>query len=152
MVTTTHTLFKEGYAKFEAGTPPIAAAAAWTAALEYINRHDSLLSQRAFYDLILYALKAFQALPDFRLLFPNNTNRCGVFSLVHKSLHPHDLATYLDHMHGIQVRAGHHCAMPLMDYLGIDSTLRISLSWYNTRHDVDLCVEALHKAREFFNV
>ncbi len=152
MVTTTHTIFQEGYAKFEAGTPPIAAACGWASALAYIQSHDSLSYQKTFYELILYALESFQSLSGYKLLFPHNSNRCGVFSLVHGSIHPHDLATYLDHMHGIQVRAGHHCAMPLMEYLGIQATLRISLTWYNTRQDVDLCVEALHKAREFFNV
>jgi len=152
MVTTTHTLFQEGYAKFEAGTPPIAAACGWAAALKYVQEHDSLIQKKDFYELIPYALEKFHAIKGYRLLCPHNAHRCAVFSFVHESIHPHDLATYLDHLYGVQVRAGHHCAMPLMDYLGIESTLRISLTWYNTREDIDYCVKALEGAIEFFNV
>jgi len=152
MVSKTDTLFQEGYSKFEAGTPPIAAACGWAAALNYIQGHGSLLQQKEFYDLIPYALEKFQSLKGYKLLYPHNAHRSAVFSFIHADLHPHDLATYLDHLYGVQVRAGHHCAMPLMDYLGIDATLRISLTWYNTRAEIDYCVTALEGALEFFNV
>jgi cysteine desulfurase/selenocysteine lyase len=152
MVSSTHTLVQEGYARFEAGTPPIQAASGWAAALQYIQTAGSLETRKHYNDLVAYALEQFGLIKGYKLFFKQNAYRAGIFSFTHQSIHPHDLATYLDHMYGIAARAGHHCAMPLMTYLGIDATLRLSLTWYNTREDVDHCVKALTAATEFFNV
>lgn len=151
-VTKTHCSFQPAPQRFEAGTPPLQAVAGWSAALKYIHQWDRRYRMRWTEDLVQHGLDAFAQIEGYKLLYPHQTHRTPVFSLIHDRIHPHDLATYLDHLHGIAARAGHHCTMPLMEYLGVGATLRLSFSWYNTTQEIDNCVAALRQAQEFFNV
>lgn len=151
-VTKTHFSIQPAPQRFEAGTPPLQAVAGWDAAIKYIEGFDKIYRMRWTENLNQHGLKAFSSLKGFKLLFENQHQRMPVFSLVHDRIHPHDLGTYLDHLHGIAARAGHHCAMPLMQHLNVHGTLRLSFSWYNTPQEIDYCAEALRGAQEFFNV
>lgn len=151
-VTKTHVSFQSSPQRFEAGTPPLQAVAGWAAALKYIHQWDRRYRLRWSEDLVQRGLEVFSKLDEFKLLFEEQSHRMPVFSLVHDRIHPHDLATYLDHLHGVAARAGHHCTMPLMEELGVGSTLRLSFSWYNSPAEIDYCAQALCQAQEFFNV
>jgi cysteine desulfurase/selenocysteine lyase len=97
-------------------------------------------------DLLAYAMARLPTVPGVRLV-GTAQRKAAVQSFVMEGAHPHDLATVLDRS-GVCVRAGHHCAQPLMEALGVQSTARASFAIYNTRDDVDALVAALHKARE----
>ena len=88
-------------------------------------------------------------MPDLRILGPPAEKRGGVVAFELGDIHPHDVATVLDH-HGIAVRAGHHCAMPLHDRLGVHASARASFHCYSVPEDVDALVEGLHHARKVF--
>jgi cysteine desulfurase/selenocysteine lyase len=134
--------------KFEAGTPKIAQVAGFGAAIEYLNSVG--LSQIVDYErkLMTYALKRFNELPDLKLFGPEKS-RGPVFSFNFGSIHPHDLAQFLD-QDGIAIRAGHHCAQPVMDRLNISATARASLYFYNTAEEIDQLCESLIKIKSVF--
>jgi len=134
--------------KFEAGTPPIAAAIGLAAAMEYLQSFNSadMLAYEAM--LLTYAMDAIAPLPGFRCLGVG-ASKVPIISLVHDHIHAHDIGTILDDA-GIAIRSGHHCTMPLMDFLGVAATARISLSFYNTTNDIDRCVAALQYVNEVF--
>jgi cysteine desulfurase/selenocysteine lyase len=142
------TTFNELPYKFEAGTPHIAgavglgAAVDWIAAvgLEAIAAHED--------GLVRYAVEALREVPELRF-FGTPRRRAGAVSFLVGDVHPHDLATILDR-HGVAVRAGHHCAQPLMHRFGVAATARASFAAYNTTGDVDALVRGLHAAREVF--
>ena len=134
--------------KFEAGTPAIAEAVGLGAALAYV---ESLGIERiAAHEAALtaYALDRLGAIPGLRFI-GTARDRAGVVSFVLDGVHPHDLGTILDHA-GVAIRAGHHCAMPVMDFYGVPATARASFACYNTRADVDALVAALEGARALF--
>ena len=133
--------------RFEAGTPPIAEAIGLAAALNFIaalpdgwRRHEAALLQRL--------LDGLRQLPFIELV-GTPRQRVGVVSLRLGDIHPQDAGELLDQM-GIAVRVGHHCAMPLMESLGLDGTLRISLALYNSEAEVDALLAALARLPEFF--
>jgi cysteine desulfurase/selenocysteine lyase len=134
--------------KFEAGTPHIAgaiglgAAVDWIAGvgLDAIATHESALLARA--------VEALRAVPELRL-FGAPRRRAGAVSFLLGDVHPHDLATVLDR-HGVAVRAGHHCAQPLMQRFGVAATARASFAAYNTAEEVDALVRGLQAVREVF--
>ena len=96
------------------------------------------------------ALSALAEIPDLTVYGPKDAkNHHGVLSFNLAGVHPHDVATVLD-MAGVEVRAGHHCAQPLMDYLGIQSAVRATFAFYNNQEDLDRFVLALRQAREYF--
>jgi cysteine desulfurase/selenocysteine lyase len=139
--------------KFEAGTPPIAEAAGWDAALGYLEEvgmgaicaHDRSLTS--------YAMNQLQQRLDDRITIfgPRDvTKRGGVISFELADVHPHDVAQVLD-QHGVCVRAGHHCAKPLMRQLGVGATARASFYLYNDEQDVDALVDALLDAYRLFH-
>ncbi|HEX7241561.1 MAG TPA: cysteine desulfurase, partial [Longimicrobiaceae bacterium] len=136
--------------KFEAGTPHIAGAVGLGAAADFlagIGRDAILAHERA---LVGYALERLAEVPDLKVWGPHDpAERSGVVSFTLADVHPHDLATILD-ARGVAVRAGHHCAQPLMRRLGVSSTARASFYLYNTRADADRLVEGLHHARDLF--
>ncbi len=134
--------------KFEAGTPHIAGAIGLAAAIEYVQRIG--LSQIAAYeaDLLGYATELLSAIPGLRLI-GTAKEKAGVLSFVLEGIHAHDVGTILD-LEGVAVRAGHHCAMPLMKRFGVPATARASLAFYNTRAEIDALVKAIHKAIEVF--
>ena len=137
--------------KFEAGTPNIAGAIGLGAAIDYLQSLDFELIQKHEQELTSYALEKLKNVSGLTIYGPQKSNgRIGVISFNLKNIHPHDLATALD-SNGIEVRAGHHCAQPLMASLNTESTVRASLSIYNTKDDIDKLVSSLHEAKEFFS-
>jgi cysteine desulfurase/selenocysteine lyase len=134
--------------KFEAGTPDIAGAVGLHAALDYldgIGREAVAAHER---ELLEYATDAVGAIPGVRIA-GNAPEKAAILSFTLEGVHPHDLATILDH-EGVAIRAGHHCAMPLMDRLGLPATARASFGLYNTRSDVESLVAGIRKARGVF--
>ncbi len=134
--------------KFEAGTPHISGAIGLAAAMDYV---ESLgLAQIAAHErsLLAQATDALSAIPGIRL-HGTAAHKAGVLSFTLAGVHPHDLGTILDH-EGVAIRAGHHCAMPLMELLGLPATARASFGCYSTAQDVTQLTQAVHKAREVF--
>jgi cysteine desulfurase / selenocysteine lyase len=138
--------------KFEAGTPPIAEVVGLTAAVEYLRALGMDAVRDHERSLTDYALSALSGrYPDLVIHGPRDTSRRGgVISFNYKDVHPHDLSQVLDEA-GICVRAGHHCAKPLMRRLGVGATARASFSVYNDEADVDALVEALSTADRLFS-
>ncbi len=138
--------------KFEAGTPPIAEAIGFGAAVDYLNTIGMETVREHEMDVAGYALKRLSEIPDLTIYGPAGLERRGgVVSFTLADIHPHDLSTILD-QHGVAVRAGHHCARPLHRILGIPATARASFYVYNVREEVDALVVALHEARRLFGV
>jgi cysteine desulfurase/selenocysteine lyase len=132
--------------KFEAGTPHIAGGIGLGAAIDYVEGLG--LDRIAAYEheLLEYATERVKAIPGVRLV-GTARERAGVLSFVMETAHPHDIGTILDR-EGIAVRAGHHCAMPVMDRFGIAGTTRASFAFYNTMGEVDALVKGIGKVRE----
>ena len=137
--------------KFEAGTPPIAEAVGLSAAIEYLERLGMEQVREHEVRLTGYALDALGSLGDDVTVHgpPSADERGGVISFAYKSVHPHDLSQVLDEA-GVCVRAGHHCAKPLMRKLGVSATARASFSVYNDESDVDALVSALSDVDKLF--
>jgi cysteine desulfurase/selenocysteine lyase len=136
--------------KFEAGTPHIAGAAGFSAALDYLNQLGMQNIRNHELELTAYALTKLRELDYIKIFGPLDAiNRGGAISFIDKNIHPHDLATFLD-THGIAVRAGHHCAQPLTRLLGVNATTRASFYIYNTKDDIDELISALLAARRYF--
>ena len=136
--------------KFEAGTPYAAGAVGLAAAVEYLDGIGMDAVAAHEHELLDYALAQLGELPELTVYGPRALEeRSGVISFTLADIHPHDLATILD-TQGVAIRAGHHCAQPLMRRLGVGATARASFYVYNTHTDVDRLVEALHHARRVF--
>ena len=133
-------------AKFEAGTPPIVQAIGLGAAIDYLNSLDRVAVAAHEAALLRYAMSSLSQVPGIRLI-GTAPGKAAVQSFVMEGAHPHDLATVLDRS-GVCVRAGHHCAQPLMEVLGVTATTRASFALYNTMAEVDALVVALRKAQE----
>jgi cysteine desulfurase/selenocysteine lyase len=138
--------------KFEAGTPPIAEAVGLAAAVEYLTNLGMPAVRQHERSLTEYALGALSdRYPDLIIHGPRDpAARGGVVSFNYKDVHPHDLSQVLDEA-GVCVRAGHHCAKPLMRRLGVGATARASFSVYNDEADVDALVDALATADRLFS-
>ena len=137
--------------KFEAGTPNIAGVIGLGAAITYLTHIGMDKVQAHERDLAHYLFPKLQAIPGLTIYGSQDVaKRTGVISFNLDDLHPHDLATALDY-EGVAVRAGHHCAQPLIHHLGATAAARASLYIYNTKADCDKLVEALLKTKEFFN-
>ena len=137
--------------KFEAGTPNMAGAIGLAAAIDYLEAIGMDAIERHEQDLIAYVFPKLQAIEGLKIYGSQDlAKRSGVISFNLGDLHPHDLATAWDY-EGVAVRAGHHCAQPLIQYLGVPATARASFYLYNTKEDCDKLVEALIKTKEFFN-
>ena len=138
--------------KFEAGTQNIAGAVGLAAAIDYLNQlgmDKVAVHEQALVDRLLPQLAQ---IPEVTVYGPHDpAKHTGVVAFNLGHLHPHDLATALD-MEGIAVRAGHHCAQPLMEELGVPATARASFYIYNSLADVDRLVAAIKKAKEFFRI
>ncbi|MFM5441741.1 aminotransferase class V-fold PLP-dependent enzyme [Aeromonas enteropelogenes] len=134
--------------KFEAGTPHIAGAIGLAAAIDFVMEQDRGALARHETALTDYLVAGLQQVPGLHLVGEPG-QRAGAVSFLLEDIHPQDAATLLD-MQGIALRVGHHCAMPLMDSLGIGGTIRASLACYNNRDDVDALLAALHKLSDFF--
>ena len=134
--------------KFEAGTPNIAGAIGLGAALDYVSAIglDAIAAHER--DLLDYATGLVSDIPGLRIV-GTAQEKASILSFTLTGIHAHDIGTILDHG-GIAIRAGHHCAMPLMQRFGLSGTARASFSLYNTRQEVDALVAGLHKVREMF--
>jgi cysteine desulfurase / selenocysteine lyase len=143
-----HTEYNELPYKFEAGTPNIAGVIGLGAALDYVSDIglDAIGAHEG--DVLAYATTEVAAVPGLRII-GTAREKAGILSFVMEGVHPHDIGTILD-QHGVAIRAGHHCAMPLMQRYGISGTARASFALYNTRSNVDALVSGLHKVREMF--
>lgn len=137
--------------KFEAGTPNMAGAIGLAAAIDYLEAIGMDAIEHHEQELIAYVFPKLQAIEGLKIYGSQDlAKRSGVISFNLGDLHPHDLATALDY-EGVAVRAGHHCAQPLIQYLEVPATARASFYLYNTKEDCDKLVEALIKTKEFFN-
>lgn len=142
--------FSELPSRLEAGTPNIEGAIGLGAAIDYLDQLSIRAVTQYEQKLMQYLLPQLQALDDVQLLGSEDwTQRTGIVSLNLGNIHPHDVATVLD-FQGIEVRAGHHCAQPLMRFFNVTATVRASFYIYNTKEDIDRFVAALKMAKEFF--
>ena len=132
--------------KFEAGTPNVSVAVGLSAAIDYIESigYDTIRSMEE--DIIQYAMEKLEKLPFIKIYGNLGEERTGVIAFNVEDVHPHDTSSILDG-EGIAIRAGNHCAQPLMKYIGVPSTCRASFYFYNTREDVDKFIESLGKVR-----
>ena len=147
-VTFERTTFAPPPARFEAGTPPIAAATGLHAAIDYVASFDQAAVSAHEHDLLAYAIERLGALNSIRL-YGTAPGKAAIISFTIDDVHPHDIGTILDQA-GVAVRVGHHCAQPLMDHFGIAGTVRASFGLYNTRADVDRLIDGLDEVREIF--
>ncbi len=137
--------------KFEAGTPAIAEAIGLGAAVDYLNELGMENVRRHEQEITTYALTQLQAVPGLTIYGPAASERGGVISFTLGDIHPHDLASILDQEVGVAIRAGHHCAQPLVERLGLAATARASFYVYTIPEDIDVLVQGLHKALQIFN-
>jgi len=136
--------------KFEAGTPNIAGGIGLGAAVDYlteIGMDEIHAYEQSLVDYVMPKLKAIEGVTVYGPQDPKD--HTGVIAFNIEGLHPHDVATALD-MEGVAVRAGHHCAQPLLKYLNVPATARASFYFYNTKKDADRLIDAIHKTKEFF--
>lgn len=134
--------------KFEAGTPNIADVIAFGAALDYIAGIGIDRIANYEHELLKYATEALSKIPGLRMI-GTAKNKTGVISFVMGQIHPHDIGTILDR-EGIAIRAGHHCAMPLMERFKVPATARASFAFYNTKEEIDRLAEGIHTVLEVF--
>jgi cysteine desulfurase/selenocysteine lyase len=142
------TTYNEIPYKFEAGTPDIAGAIGLAAAIDYVEAIGLDRIAAHEHALLAYGTKLLSAIPEVRLI-GTAREKTGVLSFVVEGIHPHDVGTILDG-EGIAIRAGHHCAQPLMDRLGLPATARASLGLYNDQSDLDRLAEGIRKVVEIF--
>jgi cysteine desulfurase/selenocysteine lyase len=135
--------------KFEAGTPAIAEAIGFGAAVDYLSKigMDAIASHE--HEITEYALERLEEIPGVKLFGPPADKKGGVAAFTLEGVHPHDVAQILD-QDGIAVRAGHHCAQPLHEKFGIPATSRASFYLYSTKEEVDLLVNGIYKVKEMF--
>lgn len=137
--------------KFEGGTPIIAGAIGLGAAIDFLNEIGLENIEKQEHELVAYAMDEMEKIEGLTIFGPRDPmKRCGLVTFNLDDVHPHDLATALD-MSGVAVRAGHHCAQPLMKWLKVSATARASFYMYNTKEDIDRLVEAIRSAKEYFN-
>ncbi|MEM4289808.1 MAG: SufS family cysteine desulfurase [Nitrososphaerota archaeon] len=137
--------------KFEAGTPSVGDVVGLGAAVEYLKRIGLDWVRRHEEELTETALQELSEIPHLRIIGPESVkDRCGLVSFILADIHPHDLADYLDKTFNIAVRAGHHCAMPLHEKLGLTATTRASFYIYNTREEIHMLAEGLRQALKYF--
>jgi len=148
VVTFEKTFYKGLPSRFEAGTPNITGVVGLGAAIDYLEGVGREAIERHEAELLAYATQSLRAIPQVRII-GTAQRKASVLSFVLEGIHPHDVGTILDRQ-GVAVRAGHHCAQPVMQRFGVPATSRASLALYNTRADIDALVEAIHTAIEVF--
>jgi cysteine desulfurase/selenocysteine lyase len=134
--------------KFEAGTPHIAGAVGLAVALDYLDGVGRPAVAAHEHALLAYAAQRVGALPGVRLV-GRARERASILSFAVEGVHPHDVGAVLDD-EGVAVRAGHHCAQPIMARLGVPATARASFALYNTRDEVDVLVRGVERAQRVF--
>lgn len=148
MVSFEKTEYNELPYKFEAGTPNIAGAIALGAALDYVLALGIDVIAAHEHALLDYATAEVEKIPGLRIV-GTARNKASILSFTMEGIHPHDIGTILDN-DGIAIRAGHHCAMPVMKRFGLSGTARASFALYNTRQEVDVLVAGLNRVQEMF--
>lgn len=143
-----HITYAKAPQKFEAGTPDIAGVVGLHAAIDYLQSIGMENIAAHEQTLLQHAEPALQAIPGLRIIGTAHP-KVGVISFVLDGIHPHDLGTVLDH-EGIAVRAGHHCAMPLMERFKVPATVRASFGVYNNEKDINALIDAIHLAKRLF--
>ena len=138
--------------KFEAGTPAIAEAIGLGAAVDYLNELGMERVHRYEQEITAYAMEQLQQIPGLTIYGPGTEQRGGVISFTLGDIHPHDLASILDQEAGVAIRAGHHCAQPLMERYSVAAMARASFYVYTLPEDIDTLVKGLRKAQEIFNL
>jgi cysteine desulfurase/selenocysteine lyase len=134
--------------KFEAGTPAIAAGIGLGAAIDYIDSIDFAAAAAYEHELLEYAQARLGDIPGVTIVGTAD-QKASVLSFTIEGVHPHDIGTILDQQ-GIAIRAGHHCAQPVMKHFDVPATARASFAFYNTREEVDKLAEAVQKTIEIF--
>jgi cysteine desulfurase/selenocysteine lyase len=134
--------------KFEAGTPPIAAAIGLGAAVDYLNEvgMDNIAAWE--HELLAYATEQLEAMPGVRII-GTAANKAAVLSFTIAGVHPHDVGTILNE-DGVAVRTGHHCAQPVMQRFGVPATARASFAFYNTFEEIDQLVAGIRRVQKMF--
>lgn len=149
-VTCADATFTSGIERFEAGTPAIAEAIGLGAAVDYLEEKELETVEKHISELCDYALQALDKIDGVRILSIRDPQKnIGIISFTVNSIHPHDVAQVLAD-DGVAIRAGHHCAMPLMHALKVPATARMSFYLYNTQDDIDRCVESIRHAQRIF--
>jgi cysteine desulfurase/selenocysteine lyase len=148
-VTFEKTTFAELPSKFEAGTPNIEGFIGLGVAIEYLQSKDIDLIAKHERELLHHAVKLLETKEFINVIGYNRTN-VSALSFMIDGVHPHDIASLLDRK-GIAVRAGHHCAHPLMQFYGVNSTTRMSFAMYTTKHEIEQCIDALDQIFTMFN-
>ncbi|MDQ3321864.1 MAG: cysteine desulfurase [Acidobacteriota bacterium] len=134
--------------KFEAGTPAIAANIGLGAAIDYLNSIDFQAASAYEHELLEYATERLSAIEGVRII-GTAREKASVISFTIENVHPHDIGTILDQS-GIAIRAGHHCAQPVMKFFDVPATARASFAFYNTREEVDVLVNSIQKVIDVF--
>lgn len=147
-VTFDKTIYNKIPYRFEAGTPNIAGTIGLYYAIEYIEKIGLDRIQSYETELLHYATEKISAFNQIKII-GNAQHKSSILSFVFDDIHPHDIGTFLD-QDGIAIRAGHHCAMPTMDFFQVPATVRISLSFYNNYEEIDKCIQSLYKMCEVF--
>ena len=139
--------FQEPALRFEAGTPNVGGVIGLKAAIDYVEKIgiDEIFAYE--HELSQYAYDLIKDIPNIKTFYPKNGKAGSVISFTFTDIHPHDIATILDSK-GIAVRSGHHCAMPLHQYLGVSATARASFSIYNTKEEVEIFAKELKNVRK----
>jgi cysteine desulfurase/selenocysteine lyase len=145
-VTFEKTIYNDLPQKFEAGTPSIASGIGLGAAIDYLNNLDMQAVAGHEHDLLAYATQELSAIKGVHII-GRAKEKASVVSFVIDGIHPHDIGTILDD-EGIAIRTGHHCAQPVMQRFGIPATARASFAFYNTKEEVDVLVQGIHKVIE----
>jgi cysteine desulfurase/selenocysteine lyase len=148
LVTFEKTHYAELPYKFEAGTPNIAGGIGLGAAIDYLATLDLDRVTAYEQELLAYGTEALSAIDGLRIV-GQAPHKAGVISFVLDGVHPHDIGTILDR-EGVAIRAGHHCAMPIMQRFGVPATARASIALYNTRQELDVLARAVRKVKEVF--
>jgi cysteine desulfurase/selenocysteine lyase len=134
--------------KFEAGTPHIAGGIGLGAAIDYLDGLNWEQVMQHEHDLLSYATTALSTIEGLKII-GTAKEKAGVISFVFDQVHAHDVGTILD-QEGVAVRAGHHCAMPVMQRFGVPATTRASFAFYNTRAEIDVLVKGIHRVLKVF--
>ncbi|OVA13693.1 Aminotransferase [Macleaya cordata] len=148
-----HSTYAEPPSRFEAGTPAIGEAIALGAAVDYLSEIGMQKIHDYERELANYLYESLHSIPNIRIYGPapsQTVSRAALCSFNVDNIHPTDIATFLDQQHGVAIRSGHHCAQPLHRQLGISSSARASLHFYNTKEDVDAFIAALKDTISFF--
>jgi cysteine desulfurase/selenocysteine lyase len=134
---------------FEAGTPPIAEAVGWGAAIDYLQAIGMAKVHQYERTVTEYAMRRLGEIPGLKILGPEAKKRGGLVAFALEGIHPHDIAQILDSV-GVAVRSGHHCTMPLHEKLNLPATTRASFYLYTLNEEIDTMIRGLEKARKLF--